>query len=62
MIDVDTRYLVFQIGDDPKFYQVAGDFSQVSFSFMFALCSVTMYHMDQALSLLLPHIYERTDE
>ena len=52
--DVDTRYLVYQKIDDPEPYQVATDISQVAFLALFALCSATMYHIDQSLSLLLP--------
>ena len=56
-IDPDTRYLVFQENDHPSFYHVTADFSQGAFLVLFALGSVTMYHLDLSLRLLLPNVF-----
>ena len=56
--DPDTRYLVFQKIDDPKFYHVISDMSQAAFLALFMLVSATMFHLSQSLKLILPHIYQ----
>ena len=48
--------------DNPTYYQVIFDISQTIFLALLALCSATMYHIDQSLSLLLPDEFKSTQE
>lgn len=45
-IEPRTRYLVFQLIDDPKYFHITADLSQVSFVALFALVSATVFQID----------------
>ena len=55
------RYLVFQKLDKPTYFHIAADLSNTAFIALFALVSATVYHLDQALSLVLLDATRQTE-
>jgi len=56
------RYLVFQKLDNPTYFHIAADLSNTAFIALFALVSATVYHLDQALSLVLLDATRQTEQ
>lgn len=50
----DTRYLVFQLKDKPKYFHYTADLSDAAYIGLFALISSTIHHVSQSLTFLVP--------
>jgi hypothetical protein len=56
-----TRYLVFQLIDEPRFYHITADLAQSAFIALFGLTSCTMYHLYQSLTLCMINSFKSTE-
>ena len=56
VVDPDGRQFVFQMLDDPNYFHISVDVSQIASLALFALICATMYHINCSLSLLLQHL------
>ena len=50
-----SRYFVLQLMDHPEYWHITGNVAIIVFYVLFALVSTTIFHIDQALTLVLPH-------